>query len=342
MSERCSKANTTLLQINLLHHYWLDDGATVFDQIADPQKKANRLQNYDKRSFLAVRPTVSTANLLAANHCKFMETATGLTIAAPLTLQLPSDTVLQFIVSIAKGEFANYTAMTMRRQNIVEIFYPPEKTLYRFKENVPVLSNLTGAAIGSGSGKVLYLSQNYPAPQADDGVESLVISGTALLQLTSDNPGAVTQQLNASAAAAPIYMHQGDVPVITAPAGMTGAPAKGVRLSADVADDVFVLLKLQAVRADDDAFSFVDVQGKPRAAPPIYQVRFKNRSTYWRYVNKTSGAVVSTEPDPLALTFYGNANSDVNAKNKPKPYLVSVTAEKNGAAISKLISEIYI
>ena len=109
-----------------------------------------------------------------------------------------------------------------------------------------------------------------------------------------------------------------------------------------MADDVFVLLKLQAVRADDDAFSFVDVQGKPRAAPPIYQVRFKNRSTYWRYVNKTSGAVVSTEPDPLALTFYGNANSDVNAKNKPKPYLVSVTAEKNGAAISKLISEIYI
>jgi hypothetical protein len=265
-----------------------------------------------------------------------METAAGLTIAAPLTMQLPGDTVLQFIVSIAKGEFGNYTALTMRRQNIYEIYYQPEKTTYRFKENVPVLSNLTGSAIGSGSAKVLYLSQNYPAPQSDDGVESLVRSGAALLQLTSDNPGAVTQQLNANADAAPIYMHQGDAPVIAVPAGMTGAPAKGVTLSEDVADDVFVLLKLKAVRADDDSFSFVDAQGKAKVLPPIYQVRFKNRSTYWRYVNKTSGAVVSTETNPLPMTFYGNANT------KPKPFVGLVTAEKNGAAITKLISEIYI
>ena len=43
-----------------MHHYWLDEGSTVFDQIADPAKKVARLLGYDIRPFLAVRPTAAT------------------------------------------------------------------------------------------------------------------------------------------------------------------------------------------------------------------------------------------------------------------------------------------
>src|SRR5262249_34208164 len=132
----------------------------------------------------------------------------------------------------------------------------------------------------------LFLSREIPAPGASDQVEALVLFGGALLQLTSDGPGATTQQLGAQANNLPVYVHQPDAPRITPPAGLTGVPARGVRLTTDLSDDVFALVCLTAVRADDDAFSFVDATGAAKATPPVYQVRFKNRSTVWTYLDK--------------------------------------------------------
>ena len=167
-------------------------------------------------------------------------------------------------------------------------------------------------------------------------MESLVLSGNALLQLTSDNPGATTQQLSAQASEFPVYVHQEDAPVIVPPPGLTGAPARGVSLSADLADDVFALISLTAVRASDDVFSFVDGTGRAKPVPPVYQVRFKNRSTIWNYLNKRTGVVESTEANPLPLTYFGNAGT------KQKPSEGFVKAEKSGAKITRLVSEIYV
>jgi len=47
---------TRLFEVRLLHHYWLDDGATVFDAIADQAVKTNRLLTYDVRRLLRVEP----------------------------------------------------------------------------------------------------------------------------------------------------------------------------------------------------------------------------------------------------------------------------------------------
>ncbi len=131
-------------------------------------------------------------------------------------------------------------------------------------------------------------------------------------------------------------MHQADAPVIVPPAGLVGAPARGVRLSADVTDDVFALIRLQAVRADNDAFSFVDGAGALKDPAPVYEVRFKNRSTLWTYRSKTTGGVDSTEANPLPLTFFGNAGT------KQKPSRGFVKAETSGSRITRLISEIYV
>jgi hypothetical protein len=335
MSERTISRYQRLFEVQLLHHYWLDEGATAFDLIADQAKKAARLLAYDVRPVLVARPTTATEAGLRAFRCLFRQTALGFVVAAPDTAIIPPDTVFTFVVAVGDSGFYNYTSLTLRPQTIYELRNPVDGNLYRYKENVPVLANLTGASRGAGANSSLFLSREIPAPSASDQIESLVLSGGALLQLTGDGPGATTQQLGALATNLPVYVHQADAPVITPPAGLTGAPARGVMLSTDVSDDLFALVSLTAVRADNDAFSFVDATGAPKAAPPVYQVRFKNRSTVWTYRDKQTGALASTEPSPLPLTYFGNAGT------KQKPSRGFVKAQRNGIAISGLISEVF-
>jgi hypothetical protein len=335
MSERNTSPYRRQFEVRLLHHYWLDEGATIFDQIADPEKKDSRLMAYDMRPFLSAVPTAATVKRLTAYRCLFRETALGFMVAAPDGTVIPSDTVFEFVVSV-KNNFYDYTSLTLRPQTIYELLNTQDGAIYRYKENVPVLSNLTGATRGTGTTKALFLSREIPAPEPNDQVESLLLSGTALAQLTSDSPGATTQVLAALASDYPVFVHQGDAPVITPPLGVMGAPQRGVRLSADVTDDAFALISLTAVRADDDSFSFVDGTGAARDPSPVYQVRFKNRSTFWSYRDQRTGVLNSTEAQPLPLTFFGNAGT------KQKPSRGHVKAEMSGAKITRLISEIYV
>src|SRR5262249_53281469 len=157
-----------------------------------------------------------------------------------------------------------YTSLTFRPQKIYELFNTTDSVTYRYKENVPFLSNLSGATRGAGPNKTLFLSSEIPAPTSKDPVEGLVQAGGALLQLTGDDPGGTKQQIGAPASALPAFVHQADAPVIVPPAGLAGAPARGVRLSTDITDDVFALISLTAVRGDDDSFSFVDGAGAPK------------------------------------------------------------------------------
>jgi hypothetical protein len=331
MPEQVTTGFRRVFEVRLLHHYWLDDGATVFDQIPDQARRDTRLLTYDARPLLAVAPTPATEGILAGHQCLFRETNVGFTVLAPGALNIAPDTVLEFVVSVRDPAFFQYTALTLPPQRVYAIYYLQEKRTYRYKENVPLLSNTSGAKRGT----TLFLSQEPPAPAAGDLVESIVLSGSALEQLTSDNPGATTQVIAASAGDPPVYVTQGDVEDITPPAGLTGAPAKGVRLQDGVADDVFVYISLTAASPDTD-FSFVDGGGALTAQAPVYEVRFKNRSTFWRYVDKTTGAVNSTEPKPLPLTYFGNAGT------KQKPSGGPVRAEKSGPRITQLVSEIYV
>ncbi|MDR3525834.1 MAG: hypothetical protein P4L57_01045 [Rhizomicrobium sp.] len=338
MAERANTQYTRLFEVRLLHHYWLDDGTTQFDALA-ADVQANRLLLYNMQPFFSVSPTPSTQRQLDGLRCIFKTTGAGFIVAAPSGTTIAATTQFAFMICVSDGQFFDYTAMGFRAPAIYEAFDPsdhsPSRIVYRYKENVPLLSNLTGASRTSGPTKTLFLSQDYPAPSASDRVEALVLSGAALLQLTSDNPAATTQSLGV-AAALPVHVNQGDAPPITPPAGVTGAPARGVSLTDDVPDNVFALITLTAVRGDDDSFSFVDGMGAPKVPPPVYQVRFKNRSTLWSYLDKQTGAVNATEAAPLPLTFFGNAGT------KQKPSRGIVKAQQSGAKITQLISEIYV
>ncbi len=318
MAESISNVYKRLFEIRLLHHYWLDEGATMFDLIADQAKKDSRLLSYDRRPFLTLTPTGTTSRALNGLGWVYKNTALGCLVAVPETVAIPASVVFEFMVTVSNLSAVHYTALTLRPQSIYEIYYLPARKTYRYKENVPVLTNQTGAARVVGGNKVLYLSKEIPALAADDKVESLVHVGSSLMQLTSDQPNATLQQLNAQVANLPVFVHQGDVPAIVPPAGLVGAPPRGILLADDISDNVFALIQLGAVRPDDDDFSFIDSHGHAKTPYPVFQVRFKNRATVWRYLNKNTGAVVSTEATPLPLTHFGNAGT----KQKPSADLV--------------------
>lgn len=331
MAELIRNEYVKLFEIRLFHHYWLDDGSTIFDAFSG-ERKERRLALYDIRDFLTIAPTSCTAKAIKGLRYINKETTLGCIMLVPENSRIPDDTVFEFAVTIRDNAFFDYTALTLKNQKIHEFFYKPEEKKYRYKENVPLLANKTGMLQGG----MLFLSKEISDSAAGASVEALYKSDSALMQLTSDQPGAGTQQLNADAANMPVYCHQDDVPAIVPPAGLSDTPERGILLTDDIPDNVFLLLRLETMREEGGDLSIVDIKGKPKATSPVFQVRFKNRSTYWQYLNKATGAVGFTEADPLPLTYYDNAGTGQKPSEGP------VKIEKSGDRVSRLVSQIFV
>lgn len=336
MSEGLASLYKPLLAVHVLHHYWLDLGDTVFDLISDSKLKNNRLLAYDRQGLLSLRPTRSTYQVLRALNAVFKDTALGFSVLIPQSSRVSPDTGLEFIITVTNAAFFNYTALTLQPQKIVELYNPPEDTVYRYKSNVFVADNRTGTSRGSGSNKTLYLSTEYKNQGPTDKIESLVRSGTALSQLTGDPPAASLQELNSSADNMPVFVQQHDVPDIIPPAGLMGAPDRGIRLSDEYPDQIFMLIRLYPRRSDDEDFSFSDADGAAKTPHPVFQIRFKNRSTFRHYLNQQTRETVSVENQTLPLTHFGNAGSG------HKPPIDLIKTERSGASITRLISEIFV
>ena len=50
MAERTGINYRRLFEVRLLHHYWLDEGQTPFEHIADQQMRSRRLLRYEVAS----------------------------------------------------------------------------------------------------------------------------------------------------------------------------------------------------------------------------------------------------------------------------------------------------
>jgi hypothetical protein len=145
-------------------------------------------------------------------------------------------------------------------------------------------------------------------------------------------------QLNPLAANCPVFMHQNDAPVIVPPVGVGGAPARGVMLSSEIPDNVFGIINITATNPANADFSCT-AAGLAKSNAPVFQIRFKNRSAVWKYLNKNSGAPVSETPNPLPLTNHGNAG----VKRKPGESVIKVQFKDNDPTkrIEKIYTEIF-
>lgn len=337
MAEHVRRVNKRLFEVRLFHHYWLDEGIAVFDHDSffDQKKKDSRLQSYDVRSFVAITPTERTAKALKRFGCLYKESALGFLITTTNQFAISSDTIFEFIVTVKDPAFFNYTALTLRPQATYELYHQSEHKAYRYKENVVVCSNLTGASRGTALAKSLFLSKEIPGIAAGDLVESLILDSSDVYQLTSDQPGALQQKID-KAIDLPVFVHQDDVPVLMPPPGLAGVPERGIMLTDDIPDKLFALIRLSAVRNNDSDFSFIDGTGYAKSVPPIFQIHFKNRSTYWHYCDKNSQTSIDIELNPLPLTFFGNAGQ------KQKPSVDVVKAVMNDKQVTQLFSEIFV
>lgn len=332
MSERiATNGYQKLFEVRLLHHYWLDDGDMIFDRM-DQEKQDARLLNYDVRGFFDIAPTTATAETIARLKGVYKNSALGFLAAVPADTGIPPDAIFEFILKVKDPNFFRYTALTLRPQKIYELFSTTENKLYRYKENVPVFTNKFGTAKGHN----LFLSRAVPALTNNDSVESFGWDGTELSQLTQDQPNADKIVLTREVSDSVVFFHQGDIPQITSPLGMAGVPDRGLELSEQIPDNLFALIRLSAFIGNNHPFNLIDAHQQARNPSPVFQIRFKNRATFWRYLDKQHQPAGTSPSTPLPLTYFGNAGT----RQKPSEGLIEI--EKNGTRISRLISEIFV
>ncbi|UWX56705.1 hypothetical protein NY406_05430 [Chlorobaculum sp. MV4-Y] len=94
MAEQTEKAYRKLFEVRIVHHYWLDNGTTLFDRLSDEQQE-RYLLNYDVKAFLEIKPTAATERTMKTYQVIWRKTKTGFIVAAPDDAVLPSDTVLE-------------------------------------------------------------------------------------------------------------------------------------------------------------------------------------------------------------------------------------------------------
>ncbi|TNE49972.1 MAG: hypothetical protein EP344_17665 [Bacteroidetes bacterium] len=334
MAEQAKIVYKRLFELRVFHHYYLDEGSTDFIDLAESDQLTRLLTKYDARSLFDLQPTPETADLLKGLSCTLKNTTLGCLVGAPETIDIPSNAVFEFTLTILDPALANNTALSLLPRKIYE-FQLNDKT-YRFKENVYVFTNGTGVKRTINGNDVLCLSREFPvrAGGVDYPAESFARQGNTLYQAVRDNTGMLNpdrQQIDNNKNKLPVYVNQTDIPGLVPPAGIVGAPPKGIELRPGIPDAVHALIRIEPLAASNE-FSLLQPGG---LREPVFEIHFKNRSTVWRYYNKSTGAFNSEEPDPLPLTRFGNAG------NKQKPSEGFVKVELTGAQIDGLYSDIY-
>jgi hypothetical protein len=114
-----------LLEIKLLHHYFLDKGIVRYDTMS-PEEKDKLEEKYDIRNILDITPTGDSMNLLSAHRCVYKSTPMGILVgikAEPDDLlpgifnpfiSMEDDLSLRFILRLKDAGFANYTALPLK------------------------------------------------------------------------------------------------------------------------------------------------------------------------------------------------------------------------------------
>lgn len=338
MSERITTGYERLFEVRLLHHYWLDEGKGLFDPTTAIGMK--RLLDYDVRNILSVAPTAATEACLKNLGWVFKNTGVGFVVDVPKEVPPLSDVLtdmhFDFVVAIQSAEFFNYTALTLRSQKIVEGYCKPEDKTYRYRENMFVFSNRSGNVMAGA----LFLSKPTPSFQNNMhyDVEGVLDNGVDTFQAVRDTtfigPADDWQKIS-DAAGKVVYVHQDDSPVVVLPAGMDPdvKVTHGMELTPDIPDNTFALIRIERLN-DGDALGLFSSAGKINHV--VYEIHFRNRSTFWTYYDKNTGEAKGDAPlVATPLTFFGNANST------RKPSAGVVKPMLSGTQVTKLISEIF-
>ena len=332
--ERLSTRLVRLFELWILHHYWLDDGATLFDALPQAEQEA-RLRGYDVRRLLEIRPSAATVRRLAGLDAIWSTTSLGLIVALPEGTVVPDTSVFEFTLRIVDRDLPAYSSYGLSRPTSVDAYDKATRKVLRYRADAALYSNLTGCKRGSGDGLQLFLSREIPARQSTDRVEFIVNDAGALVQLLADPPAPNTVQLGPDVAALPAFATHADVSALTAPPTVIDpVPPSGILLPEGAPGDTHALIRIAAHHPSDEDLGCTS-GGTAKPVSPRFQLRFKNRFTLWRRFERSSPLTAPTDEGPFPLTHRGNPSTG------PKPSGHAVKLDRAGTAIQSIVSEIY-
>jgi hypothetical protein len=115
-----NKVYRSLFNVEILHHYFLDEGEDVYDSGLDADKMETNLAAYDLSTFMKVVPTTKTIQTLKNFRSKFIQTKQGFQVAMASDGDEPfipfsSNLQFDFIARVTDQFFENYTDITIDR-----------------------------------------------------------------------------------------------------------------------------------------------------------------------------------------------------------------------------------
>ncbi|MBI1227574.1 MAG: hypothetical protein GC192_20240 [Bacteroidetes bacterium] len=352
-----------LFQVKVLHHFFLDVGSTLFDNLP-ALDKVKILADFDLRAILQIEPTKSTQQILDGRNLLFKPHGLGFAVLCQADGNGVVDAgkkpiigeKLRFGVKIVDPYFRQYTASFLVNQQVRIEKSTDGRSPDRFFKNVFLLKN----DVSGQSNSLSATPPNYDST-LEYAPESIVQHD---VNLDGNPPFFIAQRLVATNAPptnganldwlqlAQIAPQNANLKYVSQ------TDFTEVELENDIPPDCVALIEIEA-NAGPGAFHLYDSNDDLNS--PSFEVRFKNRLTWWRHslAPWVAGALTSiTQQEIRPLTFRGKQNIDltfqvsdgnngnvplekkgVDVPSKQTPILPETN---NAGSVNRLLSDIYI
>ena len=352
-----------LFQVKVLHHYFLDKVYALFDNFL-PSEKIGALAEYDVRKFLKIQPTAQTQRILDGKNLLFKPHGLGFAVLC----NADKDGVvgkgkkpaigerLRFSLKITDPYFMQYSAGFLKKEEVRIEKSTNGRTPDRFFKKAYHLKNdSTGQNSSLAAPPVNYDNAQVFTPESivqhdanANGTPEFYIAQRAI---ASNTPPTVAANLDwlklvqiAPQNSNIRYVSQADLTEL--------------ELGDDLPQDGFAVIEIEA-NAGAGALHLYD--GADNLNSPTFEIRFKNRLTWWRHSLQpwVTGSITSiTQAEILPLTFQGKQKIDLtfqvsDGNNGDEPLekkgvevpsnRTPILPEKaNNGSVTRLLSNIYI
>lgn len=118
-----NKVYRSLFSVEILHHYFLDEGEDIYDAGLDADKMETNLAAYNLSNFMDVVPTKKTVTTLRNLRSRFIQTKDGFQVVTASDGNEPfipfsSDLRFDFVAKITDQYFENYTDITIADRSV--------------------------------------------------------------------------------------------------------------------------------------------------------------------------------------------------------------------------------
>ena len=341
-----------LFSVMIRHHYFLDKrfiqdvknpdnsikvakGYHLWDNIP-PDEQVKILAGYDVRRFFRIEPTPQTRVALAGMGAVFKVHGMGFVVAQGKTVGTPevlADTDrLLFTIQVIDPGFYQYSSMMMQMEEVrIEKATTPGGRDKLFKK-VYWLGNSTAPQFPFLSRPpAVFNATNTYAP------EDLVLRSGVLQQARRQisTPAEANDNANwevlPARNVAPAIVHY-----------LSKEDLTEVEITPDIPADTFAVIEIKAKHPAVPAF---DLYGGGNALlSPRFEIRLKNRSTWWRYFDQKTGMPVKVKETatPFALTQLGQEEVIHNGIKLPNRGVAHPVNRDPADAGKRLLSDIYL